>query len=141
MNSKSTPRLLLVEDNDIDAEVVERVLTRLRPDIEMERAGNGHEALLAARDKRPDLILLDIRMPQMDGRETLANLKGDETLCDIPVVMMSTSAHDEDIRFCNDHHANAYLTKSADPKTTRDAIENLLRFWFDKAVMQTARLH
>jgi len=51
------------------------------------------------------------------------------------------TAHDEEIRFCIDHHANAYLTKSADAQTTRETIENLLRFWFHKTVMPMERLH
>jgi len=80
-------------------------------------------------------------MPQMNGRETLANLEGDDTLSDIPVVMMSTSAHDEEIRFCIDHHDNAYLTKSADAQTTRETIDKLQCFWFHKTVMPTERLH
>lgn len=134
MNSKTTRRLLLVEDNDIDAAVVQRVLSKLRPDIELERAENGNEALLAVRENRPDLILLDIRMPQMDGRETLTLLKNDDALCDIPVVMMSTSTHAADIQFCKKHHANAYMAKSSNLESSREALGNLLSFWFDTAV-------
>ncbi|MFK7956760.1 MAG: response regulator [Lysobacterales bacterium] len=126
-------QILLVEDDDIDALVIERLLHELRPDIQVSRSVNGEESLQQAQEKRPDLILMDIRMPLMDGREALTHLKRDPEMRDIPVVMMSTSSNDEDIGYCYRHHANAYMVKAMGLRESRQSVENLVRFWFDTA--------
>lgn len=123
--------ILLVEDNDIDAMMLERILKLLRPDIRITRSINGEDALEAVKVERPDLILMDIRMPRMDGREALTHLKNNSEVCDIPVVMMSTSSNQDDISYCYRNHANAYLVKALSREANKESVESLLRFWFE----------
>jgi len=134
MTNPTRNLILLVDDDDVDALLLTREVNKLRPEIEVQRSNNGEEALLALSEIRPELILLDIRMPRMDGRETLTHIKADDALRDIPVVMLSTSADENDIRYCYDKHANAYIEKKVSVKCTRNTIDNLLEFWFDTAL-------
>ncbi len=123
--------ILLVEDDDIDAMMMKRSISSLRPDIDIVRAINGRDAIVILETLRPRLIIMDIRMPLMDGRETLAHLKGLEEFQQIPIVMMTTSDSPDDIEFCYQHNANAYMAKGIDSKTIKADITNLLNFWFE----------
>ena len=125
--------ILLVEDDDIDALMFKRSISRLRPDIDIVRAINGQDAIAILETLHPRLIVMDIRMPLMDGRETLAHLKSLEDFQQIPIVMMTTSDNPDDIEFCYQHHANAYMAKGVDSKTIKTDITNLLNFWFETA--------
>ena len=77
-------------------------------------AGNAKFALEALKVERPDLILLDLNLPRKDGREVLGEIKGDDDLRRIPVVVLTTSKAEEDILRSYDLHANAYVTKPVD---------------------------
>ena len=127
--------ILLVEDDDIDAMMMKRSISGLRPDIDIVRAINGQDALAILETLRPRLIIMDIRMPLMDGRETLAHLKGLEEFQQIPIVMMTTSDSPDDIEFCYQHNANAYMSKGIDSKRIKTDISNLLNFWFETVRM------
>ena len=129
--------ILLVEDDDIDAMMMKRSISSLRPDIDIVRAVNGQDAIAILETLRPRLIIMDIRMPLMDGRETLAHLKGLEEFRQIPIVMMTTSENTDDIEFCYQHNANAYMSKGIDSKTIKTDITNLLNFWFETARVST----
>ena len=129
--------ILLVEDDDIDAMMMKRSISSLRPDIDIVRAVNGQDAIAILETLRPRLIIMDIRMPLMDGRETLAHLKGLEEFRQIPIVMMTTSESPDDIEFCYQHNANAYMSKGIDSKTIKTDITNLLNFWFETARVST----
>ena len=98
----------------------------------MVRSEDGLEALDTLEGRRPDLIIMDIRMPRMNGREALVEIKNDERLRSIPVIMMSTSRDEDDIAYCYDHHANAYVSKSFSAREGH-TIENIVRFWLDTA--------
>ena len=130
---EDTNTILLVEDDDIDALMFKRSISRLRPDIDIVRAINGQDAIAILETLHPRLIVMDIRMPLMDGRETLAHLKGLEDFQQIPIVMMTTSNNPDDIEFCYQHHANASMAKGVDSKTIKTDITNLLNFWFETA--------
>ena len=127
--------ILLVEDDDIDAMMTKRSISRLRPDIDIVRAINGQDAIAILETLRPRLIVMDIRMPLMDGRETLAHLKGLVEFQQIPIVMMTTSESPADIEFCYQHNANAYMSKGIDSKTIKTDITNLLNFWFETVLV------
>ena len=127
--------ILLVEDNDIDAMMMKRSISSLRPDIDIVRAINGQDAIAILETLRPRLIIMDIRMPLMDGREALAHLKGLEEFRQIPIVMMTTSDNPDDIEFCYQHNANAYMSKGIDSKRIKTDISNLLNFWFETVRM------
>ncbi len=127
--------ILLVEDDDIDAMMTKRSISSLRPDIDIVRAINGQDAIAILETLRPRLIVMDIRMPLMDGRETLAHLKGLVEFQQIPIVMMTTSENPDDIEFCYQHNANAYMSKGIDSKTIKTDISNLLNFWFETVLV------
>ena len=124
--------VMIVEDNDIDATLLRRVLGRLKPGVDVVRTEDGLAALDALGGRRPDLIIMDIRMPRMNGREALVEIKNDERLRSIPVIMMSTSRDEDDVAYCYDHHANAYVAKSFSARDG-DAMQNLVQFWLDTA--------
>jgi CheY-like chemotaxis protein len=80
---------------------------------------------------RPDLILLDLNMPKKDGREVLAEIKTDEGLRCIPVVILTTSGADEDIFKAYDLHANGYIIKPLDLEQFITVVKSIENFWFN----------
>ena len=79
---------------------------------------------------RPDLILLDLNLPRKDGREVLAEIKADDTLKRIPVVVLTTSKAEEDIFKAYGLHANCYVTKPVDFERFSDVVRAIETFWF-----------
>lgn len=89
----------------------------------------------------PDLILLDLKMPRKDGRETLRELKADPSWRSIPVIVLTTSTADDDVLFCYDRGVNSYLTK---PATFRELIEMLTlltQYWFRLVELPSSHRH
>lgn len=123
------PLILMVDDNRADVELTREALLELPVPPEFDSVPDGVAALEYLRGcddlngkRRPDLILLDLNMPRMDGRQTLNALKSDETLCDIPVVVLTTSESERDVLECYRKHAAAFLTK---PITVDELIEKM----------------
>jgi CheY-like chemotaxis protein len=111
-------QILVVDDDDADALMISEALETSTNRAIVDRVADGREALDYLRREgrfaeaiRPDLILLDLNMPRMDGRETLAAIKNDDTLKAIPVVILTTSGAGPDIVSSYQHRANAYVTK------------------------------
>jgi CheY-like chemotaxis protein len=111
-------QILLVEDSPADVELTRQALAEGRVANEVHVAGDGEVAVdflhcrgAFARAPRPDLVLLDLNLPRKDGREVLAELKSDPELRSIPVVVLTTSAADEDILHAYEHHVNSYIRK------------------------------
>ena len=111
-------QILVVDDDDADALMITEALAATDGDSRVDRVADGREALDYLRGvgqfteaSRPDLILLDLNMPRMDGRETLTAIKSDERLKAIPVVILTTSGAAPDIASSYKHRANAYVTK------------------------------
>ena len=123
-------RILLVDDNPHD---VELALSAFQDcgDHEVTVAGSGPEALAALQERRPlpDLILLDLKMPQMDGLAVLDAVRGAAATRSIPVVMLSTSGEERDIQDCYAHGASAYVIKPLDFKQFRGAMHTITAFW------------
>lgn len=110
--------ILVVDDDDADALMISEALEATETSSTVRRVVDGQEALdylhragRFAEAPRPDLILLDLNMPRMDGRETLAAIKSDDKLKAIPVVILTTSGAAPDIVASYQHRANAYVTK------------------------------
>ena len=78
---------------------------------------------------RPDLILLDLNLPKKDGREVLKEIKGDEKLRSIPIVILTTSKAEEDIVKAYDLHANCYITKPLDLSQFSTVVKSIENFW------------
>jgi CheY-like chemotaxis protein len=107
--------VLLVEDDPGDVVLIQEAFEHNKVRNTLHVAGDGVEAMEFLRSgSRPDLILLDLNLPRKDGREVLAEVKGDAALRSIPVVVLTTSKAEEDILRSYDLHANAYVTKPVD---------------------------
>ena len=124
-------RILLVEDNQADALLIQEALRQVAADHVVERASDGVEALeyLRGPSARPDLVLLDLNMPRKDGREVLAEIKADDDLKQIPVVVLTTSEAEQDIVKSYKLHANCYVTKPLDLDQFVTVVKSIEDFW------------
>lgn len=128
--------ILLVEDDAADALLIQDALLSNGMDRAVTRVDDGIAALQCLRDPafgRPDLIVLDLNMPRMNGRELLAVLKGDRDLRIIPVVVLSTSDAPEDVIGAYERHANAYVTKPFDLDGFIEAVHRIDSFFLGTA--------
>ena len=130
--------ILLVEDNEGDIGLVEEVFQEGRINNNLSVAEDGEEAMMFLRNEgqfakatRPDLILLDLNLPGMDGREVLKEVKVDDDLKKIPVVVLTTSKAEEDILKSYDLHANSYITKPVDFNQFMNVIKSIESFWLE----------
>jgi CheY-like chemotaxis protein len=105
--------VLYVEDDKISQLIVSEMLSHYRW-LELLVADDGASGLQAVRRHRPDLVLLDLQLPDMHGLQILETLRSDPQTADVPVVMLSASAMDEDVRSALERGANAYWTKPLD---------------------------
>ena len=118
--------ILYIEDNVSNMELLQFVLQQ-RPATKMLRAMQGQRGLEMARSQRPDLILLDLHLPDMQGDEVLSLLRADPITRDIPVVMVSADATPRQIERLMDAGARDYLTKPLDIKKLLAVIEDTLQ--------------
>ena len=130
--------ILLVEDNEGDIGLVEEVFEEGRIHNNLSVAEDGDEAMMFLRKEgqfanatRPDLILLDLNLPGKDGREVLKEVKEDDNLKKIPVVVLTTSKAEEDILKSYDLHANSYITKPVDFDQFINVIKSIESFWLE----------
>ncbi|CAM5288757.1 Regulator of RpoS [Streptomyces avidinii] len=127
--------VLLVEDDMADALLIEEALSE-RGARNLVQVTDGVAALEYLRDPdsaRPDLIVLDLNMPRMNGRDLLRVLKTDEELQDIPVVVLTTSAAPDDVAGAYRSHANAYVTKPVNLEQFEQAVQSIDAFYLDTA--------
>ena len=129
--------ILMVEDSPDDVELTREALKDARVHCNLHTAEDGVEGLAFlqrkngyARAPRPDLILLDLNMPRMDGREMLAEIKADETVAHIPVVVLTTSQAEEDVVKSYKLHANCYISKPVDFEQFIRIVQAIEDFWF-----------
>ncbi|WP_027461426.1 response regulator [Deinococcus murrayi] len=125
-------RLLLVDDSLTDRHLAEEVFAEYAGVCEVTTVGSGREALELLRTPGaalPDVVLLDVNMPGMSGFEVLEAMKTDPRLVQIPVVMLSTSNHDQDIARAYTLHASSYLIKSMNFRDFVCQVEGFLEFW------------
>ncbi len=107
-------KILLIEDNDIDVHIAKSLLSSINSALEIERCKNGQEALDYLADKgitNPDIILLDINMPVMDGKEFLKERASLDTVHEIPVIIVTSSAIMAEKKECMELGANDYIEK------------------------------
>jgi CheY-like chemotaxis protein len=129
-------RILLVEDDAADIRLTLEVLRETKVFVDIEIARNGVEAMAFLRREgafseaeRPDLVLLDLNMPKKNGREVLAEIKGDPDLRSIPVVILTTSGAEEDVARSYDLGANCYVTKPVDLTQFMRVVRVIEDFW------------
>ena len=126
-------RILLVEDNPDDEALTLRALKKNHIMNEVVVARDGVEALdwLAKTQVIPQVILLDLNMPKLDGREALQRIKGDPTLVDIPIVILTTSGLDADVIRSYRLGVNSFITKPVTFSGLVDAMNVLGRYWLE----------
>lgn len=128
--------ILLVEDSQTDAELTLEALRQGKVRNNVVHVSDGEQALACLRCQspyedavRPDLILLDLNMPRLDGRDLLKIIRADESLKVIPVVVLTTSNHDSDVLESYGLAANNYIVKPVDLTKFFSVIQNVQEFW------------
>jgi CheY-like chemotaxis protein len=129
--------ILLAEDEPADAHLVKAALTEARILADLHHVQDGREVLEFLRRQgprfanapRPSLILMDLNMPRMDGRECLAALKADSALRDIPVVVLTTSEAERDVAISYNLGASGYITKAMDIEEFISTLRLLSDYW------------
>jgi two-component system, chemotaxis family, response regulator Rcp1 len=128
--------ILLVEDNEGDARLAKEALRDSKIRNTLHHVTDGEEAMAFLRKEgnyslvpRPDLILLDLNLPKKDGRQVLAEIKNDENLKRIPVVILTVSSAEEDILKSYNLHANCYITKPLDIDQFMKVVRSVEDFW------------
>ncbi|MCW2998714.1 MAG: response regulator [Solirubrobacterales bacterium] len=133
MNAAARPvTVLLVEDDPGDVLLIREAFADHKLNNTLLVASDGVEALELLRSpdtERPDLVLLDLNLPRKDGREVLREIKADDALRSIPVVVLTTSDAEEDILRSYDLHANAYVTKPVDFDRFIDVVRQIDDFF------------
>jgi len=142
---ESHHNLLVVEDSDTDFAVLKRFFKKLSFTNPVHRCYDGDDALdfLFHKGKyqsdsiclRPSLILLDLNLPGTDGKEVLAEIKNNDTLKTIPVVIFTTSSNPDDVNKCYEKGANNYIIKPMDLDEMSRTIKSLLEYWFEVSLL------
>lgn len=129
--------ILVVEDNPGDARLITEVLNDNKVYSSLYIVNDGVEAMRFLKNEgkyktvpKPDLIILDLNLPKKDGREVLAEIKSDEGLKHIPIVIMTISQAEEDILKSYNLHANCYITKPIDLDQFIKVVKSIEDFWF-----------
>ena len=145
MSNTEEHTVLLVEDSDEDFYITNRAFKKAGLANTLYRCVDGVEALdyLYQRNKfvdaliapRPNIILLDLNLPKVDGREILKIIKNDSNLQTIPVIVMTTSIDERDVETCYHIGANSYIQKPVDLTRYMEAIQRLKNFWFEIVIL------
>jgi CheY-like chemotaxis protein len=131
--------VLLVEDNPGDVRLAREAFRDVNMNVRLHLASDGTEAMAFLMQRgahlhapRPDLILLDLNLPKMDGREVLAQIKGDKNLKMIPTIVLSSSETDADVLTSYKLQANCYLRKPAQWEAFDGLVRDINTFWLTK---------
>lgn len=141
----SSQAILLIEDSPEDYEATVRALRKAGLANPIFRCESGDEALDflyrrrgysdPASSPRPGVILLDLNLPGTDGREVLAEVKGDAELRSIPVLVLTTSSDERDVERCYQSGANSYIKKPVDLGGFMQAVQSLTGYWFEVVIL------
>ena len=136
--------VLLVEDNPTDVMITQEALDNANVDVVLHVVENGVEAMaylhrqgIHGNAPRPNLILLELNMPRKGGQEVLVEIKADEALRSIPVVILTTSKSDADVLRAYECHANCYIAKPVDFEAFTEVIRTIQKFWFTMVTLPT----
>jgi len=139
--------ILLIEDNPGDVRLTQEAFKEAGIDVHLDVAMDGLKAIQMLRktppyedQNIPDLILLDLNLPKLDGREVLEKIKSDSKLKMIPVVILSTSNAEQDILNSYNLHVNCYLNKPVDFDSFYEMIKKIEDFWLRTAVLPSVAI-
>lgn len=142
---KSYLSLLIVEDSDEDFEAFGRFIRKSDISNPVYRCIDGEDALDflyrqgdyqdSRQAPRPSIILLDLNLPGTDGREVLEQIKQDEKLKTIPVIVFTTSSNPKDIETCYRFGVNSYILKPMNVKKSKEVMQSILDYWFNVVVL------
>lgn len=145
MDRSRTIEIMLIEDNPGDVELAKAALEELKVITRLNVFYDGRDALRylknedKSRDlKHPDLILLDLNLPGKDGRELLNEIKSDDSLRRIPVVVMSSSESTDDIANAYLNHANCYIKKPINQYKFNEVVKKIQDYWISIVKLPTA---
>ena len=140
--SSKAVNILLVEDNEGDIFLTRKAFEKASFPHEIHIAKDGEEALdfvfqrgSFAVKPRPDIIFLDMNMPKKDGKEVLKEIKEDESLRRIPVIVLTSSKAEQDVLKAYDLHANSYMVKPLDLGKFQETVQAIENFWFKAVVL------
>ncbi|MBT8266824.1 MAG: response regulator [Bacteroidia bacterium] len=124
-------KILLIEDDMIEVMKLNRTISSLKINHEIIEASNGEEALkmLEKKNNLPDIILLDLNMPKLNGIEFLSILKADDQLRFIPTIILTTSSNQKDLKECYKIGVSGYILKPLKYEDYVSKISNLLSYW------------
>lgn len=141
MNQRAAD-ILLVEDNEDEVFLTRRAFRVVNPAISLHHVDNGEKCLAFLRREAPyehapvpDLVLLDINMPVMSGRDALKAIQADEALCHVPVVVLTTSTEERDIQEMYRLRCNSYLTKPVNFERFVQVVRLVCEYWLDLVVL------
>jgi CheY-like chemotaxis protein len=137
--------ILVVEDSDEDFEVFCRIMLDLSLELSFFRVCDGEDALDYLYQQgsyqdpqlspRPSIILLDLNLPGTDGRDVIREIKKNQSLKTIPIVVLTTSSSQKDIETCYEFGANSYLMKPMGLKKLKDAIAIFYQYWLQTSIL------
>jgi len=138
MNLSGRPaEILLAEDNEDDFELTRIAFGRVRLTAHLHRVSDGEQCMAFlrregehARAPTPDIVLLDLNMPRMDGRQVLEEVSRDDRICHIPIIVLTSSDADADVFAAYKLHARSYIVKPVDFAKFENAIQTLSDYWF-----------
>jgi chemotaxis family two-component system response regulator Rcp1 len=143
--AQETIQILLVEDNPTDVMLTREALDHAKVFITLHTVSDGVEAMEFLHHEgaygaapRPSLILLDLNMPRKGGQEVLVEIKADESLRAIPVIILTTSRAESDIMKAYACHANCYIAKPVDYDEFAEVLRTIQKFWFTMVTLPTA---
>lgn len=144
-NSQSNTLVLIVEDSDEDYETITRAFKKSGMGNPVVRCGDGDEALDYLRHRGkfadgkaapvPGMILLDLNLPGTDGYEVLEEIKRDQNMKMIPVIVLTSSSDQRDIERCYASGANSYMRKPVSFEGFVEAVQRLKEYWFEIAIL------
>ncbi len=137
-----TVEVLLIEDNPGDVRLLEEAFRELKANINIQVAKDGAEGLdmvtqsLSGRGRwHPDIIFLDLNLPKINGHEVLLRIKNNPQTCRIPVIVLTSSPDESDVRRAYESHANAYLKKPSSLDGLMSAAQHIKSFWLETATL------
>ncbi|MCA8954206.1 MAG: response regulator [Planctomycetes bacterium] len=138
--------ILLVEDNEDDVVLTREGFRRARLQVQLHTVTNGRDCMAFLRREgafaaapSPDLVLLDLNLPVMDGRAVLAAVAADPSLCHVPIVVLTTSNHEQDILESYRLRCSSYITKPVDFQKFMGVIRELTDYWLTLVVLPPGR--